>query len=194
MCRKPLLVYKALIIQFFDLRTDFSRFCSEAQTTAVDLNFLSGSTSQQLIHKNIKILSTQIPQCIVNGADGHHIMTCSAVAIPFVQLIPKHFYIKCIFAFQKISHLLDDRCDSFAVNGPVKTLQPSFGFDAYKILTCVSFYNFGIRLVFVFLRSLVIIDVNSLHLELSVVSRPALVWTCHLDDFHGINGGVPFIY
>jgi len=102
-------------------------FEGEAETAGVHLHGGAGGASEETIDGDVIVSAADVPQRVVDRADGHHEEPVAGVAIGAVHLVPERFAGKRVLANQKGTKLVvDDDCRAL-FDGAVETVDPSCG-------------------------------------------------------------------
>ena len=73
----------------------------KAEATGVHLDGGARGATEQAIDGNVEETAADVPQGVVDGADGHHEETVARVAVGAVHLVPEFFAGECVFAEEK---------------------------------------------------------------------------------------------
>jgi hypothetical protein len=105
-------------------------FEREAETAGVHLDGGARWASEKAIDGYAEVAAADIPQRVVDGADGHHEESVTGVSIGAVHLVPERFAGERVLADEEGAKLVvdDDCCALF--DGAVETVDASGRSDA----------------------------------------------------------------
>src|SRR6185295_19481758 len=192
--QEPLLQPEAVLLELRGANGGQLRLDGEAQTAAIDLDRLLCGAAQQAKHRRAEVATPQVPERVVQIADGHHVVAGARMAVRAVHLIPDPLDRERILPEQQRAQRPEQNGQRLAVDGAIEPVDPATGADAHVVLRQRDGLRLGVGSIAVQRWPALGIEVRGLHLVLAMdaaakLARPRQTQDLDLlDDEVGLPG------
>ena len=154
-----------------------------AEATGVGFDVGAGWPAEEAEDGGVEEFAAEIPEGVIDGGKGHHVMTGAGVAVAAIELVPEGFAGEGVFADEEGAELGEYDADGFGVERAIEAFDGGIGFDAEVEVFDGAGGFLGVGVVVVGLGAVFGVDVEGLDLVLAIEAGEGVAFAFEAEDF-----------